>query len=77
LLSHASAGGQLLHPSDVNSSISVVCVSPLSNVVAGIGDAGSSARPTAQIARTLSKFNFLVIDLTSAGSTIPATTVRS
>jgi hypothetical protein len=42
-LSHFSAGGQLLHPSEVKSSMSAFCVSPLSNVVAGIGDAGMSA----------------------------------
>ena len=37
--SHFSAGGQLLHPSEVKSSMSVLCVSSLSNTVAGIGDA--------------------------------------
>src|SRR6266480_2506881 len=42
-LSHFSAGGQLLHPSEVKSSMSVLCVSPLSNTVAGGVDPGWSA----------------------------------
>src|ERR1044071_4718502 len=42
-LSHFSAGGQLLHPSDVNSSIREFCVSPLSNTVAEGVDLGCSA----------------------------------
>src|SRR5436190_19814469 len=65
-LSHFSAGGQLLHPSEVKSSMSELCVSPLSNVVAGIGDAGNSIRAITR-ASAPSKFDFFKVNPTSAG----------
>src|SRR6266404_830392 len=71
-LSHFSAGGQLLHPSEVKSSMSELCVSPLSNVVAGIGDAGSatiSTRRSATLKPT--QIAFIVLDLTPAGINDP------
>src|SRR6266404_1075346 len=73
-LSHFSAGGQLLHPSEVKSSMSELCVSPLSNVVAGIGDAG---RATISIKRSATlkpnQVVFILSVLRRPGSTIPAT----
>src|ERR1043166_2137143 len=67
LLSHASAGGQLLHPSEVKSSMSVVCVWPLSNVVTRVSDAGCLPNklqmPGQIIVATRTQTNFM-IDLT-------------
>ena len=63
-LSHFSAGGQLLHPSEVKSSMSVLCVSSLSNTVAGIGDAGSAAMLINRSGMlNLSQLTFMVADI--------------
>ena len=71
-LSHFSAGGQLLHPSEVKSSMSEFCVSPLSNVVAGIGDAGIPAKLIKRSATLKpNQAVFMVIDLAPAGINDP------
>jgi hypothetical protein len=62
----------------VKSSISEFCTSPLSNVVAGIGDAGM---PIMLIKRSATlkpnQVAFIVLDLARPGSTIPATVTAS
>src|SRR5438034_3553618 len=73
-LSHFSAGGQLLHPSEVKSSMSELCVSPLSNVVAGGDDPGCSAnRLELPIRRVIARapIDFILVDLKLAGVTAP------
>src|SRR5438093_11133358 len=74
-LSHFSAGGQLLHPSEVKSSMSELCVSPLSNVVAGGVDPGCSANKcdvlTPKASATKGPIDFIIVDLTFAGVTAP------
>src|SRR6516162_7319362 len=75
-LNHFSAGGQLLHPSEVKSSMSELCVSPLSNVVAGGVDPGCPANKEKEPAArkiTRTQANFILSILRLPGSPPPAT----
>lgn len=80
-LIHVSAGGQLLQPSDVKSSMTVAAVSLLLNVVvAGIDDAGCDwictsimATPRRAIpAKTLNRLHLLTFGFYLAGITDPS-----
>src|SRR5262249_14874540 len=73
-LIHFSAGGQLLHPSEVNSSMSEFCVSPLSNVVTGGVEPGCSANklelPISR-AITRARIDFIFVDLKNNRGSAP------
>jgi hypothetical protein len=70
-LIHFSAGGQLLHPSEVNNSISEFRVSPLSKIVAGTGDSGMAAMLINKSGMlNLSQLAFMVADIAVAGAGI-------
>src|SRR5215471_2123698 len=61
-LSHFSAGGQLLHPSEVKSSMSELCMSPLSNV---FGPAAKMLPAASQITITTAAITRRLISLIS------------